>query len=537
VQAGCRRQQPLCASAMAVHLSSSLKRSGDTGLSPKMRGSRSGRIGIDSSVEDQIWSYTESFRQQQDPNSSFTDQLDELQQMSSKDMGISVHGFMESVRHFKKDPQQPLQDMLDTLSTQKATQRRHEAVERKKYEHKAKMSKSASAPAVAEQKPQQVSSTMAGSASYAFGPGFSKPQRHLRGHLKVPVLQPRDNDYIDIPGGVPVPGVGTYTMSSATLPEADEMAGGYTGGWNYADHKVFMDNFKKCGNKATRSFFEHVYHELPHIPPLTVIDHVHWLADFDDHLAKKQRRVDNFAYDREALSPQKTMKAPPTLEETQKMIMTMRRELTSEKRRAKELHSMAAAEEEFLGHSRHRKKYELESHQRFEGQVLESNLRGHPGFKKSPGYTWAHSREMRDLQEKKKTSLSHVRSSSHLDNPGPGQYLGLEPTHSIALRTAPGWTMRKRVGGLPKVDPSAVMGPGYAGDLDAWEALAKELKTTQFTKPTWTFGKEAGHKDAGYPTRALYGSNEMYAIIDKYSTPPEVGPGKYEQATSMVSKF
>lgn len=533
-----------------MHLAS-LKRgssTGDFGKSLKKRGSRASFLsgGVELPVEDQLWNYTESFRQNQDPDATFTDQLEELKHLSGQEMGISVHGFMESVRQFKKDPPMPIEDMLQSLSTQKAVQRRHEAVERKKYEHKARMSKSASAPAVAEQKAQQVSSAMPGSASYSFGPGFSKPQRHLRGPLKIPVLQPRDNDYIYIPGGVPVPGPGTHTLPSTTMPEAEERAGGYTGGWKFADHKVFMDTFKKCGRKATRTFFEHMYHELPDIPPLDIVDHMHWLADFDAHLAKKQRRVENFAYEREAVSPQRTQK-PPTLEETQKMILTQRKEMVGEKQKAQELHEMAAAEEKFLGHSRatcrgrdsrHVKKSEFEAHQRFEGQVLDSNLRGnHPGFKKSPGYTWAHSREMRDQREKKKTLLSGVRSSSHHDNPGPGQYLGLEPEHPIALRSAPSWTMRKRVGGLPKVDPSAVTGPGYAGDLDAWEALTKELKVTQFEKPTWSFGKEAGHKDAGYPSRALHGSNEMYAIIDKYSTPPEVGPGKYEHASCMVSQF
>eukprot|EP00930_Biecheleria_cincta_P075150 TRINITY_DN62325_c0_g1_i1.p1 TRINITY_DN62325_c0_g1~~TRINITY_DN62325_c0_g1_i1.p1 ORF type:complete len:557 (-),score=100.56 TRINITY_DN62325_c0_g1_i1:46-1632(-) len=528
-----------------MHLASMKQGSttGDPSSTLKKRGSRAtlrGSFlarGLELPVEDQLWNYTGSFRQNQDPEATFTEQLEELKQLSEQDMGISVHGFMESVRQFKKEPPMQIEDMLQNLTTQKATQRRHEAVERKKYEHKARMLKSASAPAVAEQKPQQVSSAMPGSASFSFGPGFSKPQTHLRGHLKIPVLQPRDSEYVFVPGGGPVPGPGAYTLPSTTLLEAEERGGGYTGGWSYADHKVFMDEFKKSGRKATRTFFKHVYHELPDIPPLTIIDHVHWLADFDTYLAKKQRRVDNFAYEREAVSPKKTQK-PPTLEETQQMILTMRKEMAGEKQKAQELHEMAAAEEKFIGHSRHAKKSEFEAHQRFEGQVLEGNLRGnHPGFKKSPGYTWAHSREMRDLREKKKTSLSHVRSSSHHDNPGPGQYLGLEPEHPIALRTAPSWTMRKRVGGLPKVDPSAVTGPGYAGDLDAWEALTKELKVTQFEKPTWTFGKEAGHKDAGYPSRALYGSNEMYAIIDKYSTPPEVGPGKYEHASCMVSQF
>lgn len=341
------------------------------------------------------------------------------------------------------------------------------------------------------------------------------------------MLEPRDPEYFAIPGGVPTPGVGTYTHKSTTLPEADEMGGGRSGGWHYPDHKVFMDAFKQHGRQADQHFFEHLYHELPNVPHLHIVDHVRWLANFEGHQAAKDRNLDRWKEERQFADLERTNKLP-TMEEQEQKMRTKRKELKEMKRRIQQLLDMADAEEKRLGISRKETKPDFEAHQRFEGEVLNGNLRGvHPCFKNSPGYTWAHSKDMRDVREKKKTDLSHVRSSSALDNPGPGEYTGLDEKINI-MKTKPSWTFRKK---LPaqKVDEPSPEGPGYAGPGHAWEKLSKELQVIQNVQPTWTFKKEK--------SRNMACSNEMHSIVDKFSTPPAVGPGKYEHSTSMVSQF
>merc|ERR550525_513609 len=71
-----------------------------------------------------------------------------------------------------------------------------------------------------------------------------------------------------------------------------------------------------------------------------------------------------------------------------------------------------------------------------DGTALERNMRGHPEFRKAPGFTFGCSRELRDPTQKQHTGLSHVRSTSALDAPGPGSY----PGHA---ETAPALTMRR----------------------------------------------------------------------------------------------
>eukprot|EP00931_Biecheleriopsis_adriatica_P004062 TRINITY_DN105786_c0_g1_i1.p1 TRINITY_DN105786_c0_g1~~TRINITY_DN105786_c0_g1_i1.p1 ORF type:complete len:562 (-),score=118.97 TRINITY_DN105786_c0_g1_i1:91-1662(-) len=497
-------------------------------------------------VEDLLSSFTASFHagdedKKREP-SSFCDQLEMLQQQ--KELGCTVKDFMETIKTMPKVREKSsMQDFMSTLDFQKAQKRRIEDSVVKKHEAKVRaMQRSASAPSLEEKEkaikecrskphtkaaqslePQGVSSTWRGSANYSFG----KPA-HKKGPFKIQVLNPRDPEYFAIPGGVPVPGVGTYTLRSTTLPEVSESGGGQSGGWAYADHKVFMEQFKKHGRKASELFFEHMYHELPHVPPLAVVDHVRWLANFELNQAGKQWKLDEYREEQKLFTMTLNQKFP-SAEEYEAKEKSKRKEVLAEKRKNKDLLAQADVEEKRLGISRKETKHDFQPHQRFEGEVIEGNLRGaHPCYKKSPGYSFAYSREDRDLQGKKKTDLSHVRSSSHWDNPGPGQYIGLEE-QSRPLKQAPSWTMRKK---LPpqKVDAPADGGPGYDGPLHAWDRLEKDLEVIQTRKPRWTMGKE----DA----RAYWAnSNEQYAVLDKFSTPPEVGPGKYEHATCMVSQF
>ncbi|CAE7924933.1 unnamed protein product [Symbiodinium sp. KB8] len=339
------------------------------------------------------------------------------------------------------------------------------------------------------------------------------------------------------------PGVGQYTLPSVSFPEVVEHGGSQTGGWKYAEHKMFMECLKQHRHKPTQHFFEHLYHEMPDLPRLDIVDHVHWLANYHFHLAQKQWNIDKYEDEKQAHAPwsqiispwplalrslqdlaragaclslvfqerqvedddleeafrpfgtivslhlplnrmtgetkgycmleyatfeeasaalaamhgrdmkgscmkvawlckedgddpgrakkpfaamQRTRKFPSIQEQEQKEMMH-RQEVLVERRKRDELHAWADREERRLGQKRFEVKDEFQPHQRFQGEVLEANLRGpHPGYKRAPGYTWCNSKERRDLQSRKMTDLSHVRSSSHLDGPGPGQYLGAD---------------------------------------------------------------------------------------------------------------
>jgi len=483
----------------------------------------------DLSVEERLLSFTQRFPsatgKDVNPDATFVEQLELLK--AQKELGTTLKDFMDSmILTGSKQPSSSMGELMDTLSIQKDEKKKQEDLEVKKYDERVRMQKSATAPILPSQTISTNSgalpSTLPGSAKFSFG----KP-RHEKGPFKIKVLEPRDPEYFAIPGGVPTPGIGTYTLKSSTVPEADEMGGGRSGGWPVADHLVFMDAFKKHGRQANHHFFEHLYHELPHVHHLKIVDHVRWLANFEGHQAGKDRNLERWREERQFADLQRTNKLP-TVEEHELKMMAKKKELKDEKKRCRQLLEQADAEEKLLGISRHESQHDFQAHQRFEGQVLNGNLRGvHPCYKNSPGYTWSYSKDMRDVREKNKTDLSHVRSSSALDNPGPGEYTGLQEKIGI-LKTKPSWTFGKKLPGQ-KVDQPSPEGPGYSGPGHAWEQLSKELKVIQNTQPTYSFKKEKA--------RMMACSNEMHSIVDKFSTPPGVGPGKYEHATCMVSQF
>lgn len=314
-------------------------------------------------------------------------------------------------------------------------------------------------------------------------------------------------------------------MPSVTFPEVVEHGGSQTGGWKYVDHKAFMERLKKHRHKPTKHFFEHLYHEMPHVTCFEIIDHVHWLADYMYHLAQKQWNIDTFVDEREQLVMVQQTQKFPSLEEQEQKLLMRRQEVIAERRKRDALHEYAAVEERRLKLKRREVSDELQPQQRFEGKVIESNLRGpHPGFQRSAGYTWCNSKDRRDLQSRKMTDLSHVRSSSHWDVPGPGKYIGLDE-QSRPMKQAPAYSLRIKHP-PPKVDESAVFGPGYDP-----VKVKEDLRwiSHHVNKPKWTFPKE----DA----RAQKLSNERHALEDKVSSPPEVGPGKYIYPPGFHTQF
>eukprot|EP00913_Durusdinium_trenchii_P030443 g28518.t1 len=116
---------------------------------------------------------------------------------------------------------------------------------------------------------------------------------------------------------------------------------------------------------------------------------------------------------------QQTQKFPSLEEQEQKLLMR-RQEVIAERRKRDALHEYAAVEERKFGENmffsyvfqrlklkRREVSDELQPQQRFEGKAI--------ACANSTVNKW---------QSRKMTDLSHVRSSSHWDVPGPGKYIG-----------------------------------------------------------------------------------------------------------------
>eukprot|EP00439_Symbiodinium_sp_Y106_P032585 s2051_g3.t3 len=102
------------------------------------------------------------------------------------------------------------------------------------------------------------------------------------------------------------PGVGQYTLPSVSFPEVVEHGGSQTGGWKYAEHKMFMECLKQHRHKPTQHFFEHLYHaprQTRCCGGLDIVDHVHWLANYHFHLAQKQWNIDKYEDEKQARGP------------------------------------------------------------------------------------------------------------------------------------------------------------------------------------------------------------------------------------------
>jgi len=348
---------------------------------------------------------------------------------------------------------------------------------------------------------QQVASTMHGSAAYSFG----RP-RHRRGKFGLQVLEPRDMDYVPPTGGVVVPGAGAHN-----IPHTDghdlEATEGHTGGWSWRQHSLFMQTLEEYEGVASPEFFDRLAFKLPGVPRKAFTDHLRWLADFELSAARKQRRVTTWV-----------------LESKGKDAPEDRKEQFMEWKRAREFNRQA--EEEDVRSGLRDRKIVFKPVQCGHGEVLLDNMRGHPQLRKAPGYTFGVSREIRDVREKRRTGLSHVRSTSALDAPGPGAYCGLAEKAPL-LEQKPSYSMGKA---LPaqKVRHASVEGPGYSGPLHAWDQVQKELAVKQSSNPAWAVSK--AHQ------RCEDCSNERKSLRDLTSTGPEIGPGYYRHATSFVTQ-
>lgn len=160
---------------------------------------------------------------------------------------------------------------------------------------------------------------------------------------------------------------------------------------------------------------------------------------------------------------------------------------------------------------------------------------GHPQCRKAPGYMWSSRTEPRDIiysqaahrsdpatTRNRFTSLSHVRSDSFLDVPGPGTY---NVVHEEGLRhrisgknqsDMPSYTMRSAC----KKDVNLQRHPVGPGPFEY--DIRHKQKVSNHRQPTWIIPK---HKRVSE------------ALLPFGGTPSEVGPGKYDHAIALHSKF
>jgi len=296
--------------------------------------------------------------------------------------------------------------------------------------------------------PRQLPSHFLGSESFSFGPGYQKP-RHLKGKLKVPVLEPRDPECLKMHDEC-VPGPGTHEVRHYLGLHSPEAGGGGTGGWPAGDHDVFLRVFHSSDfrGEASPDFFDRVKVLLPEVPRLKIVEHVKWLIDYEHHKLKLHHKGEKFREETHtalefASTGEMTRSAPlmKKMEDSKAVRWDKTKEI---RKKLDKLHGQAEMERARWGLKEQtpaQDGFRAEQHSHSASHMVDGGMRAHPFYKKSPGYTWSASREIRDVRDKNLTHLSQVRSGTHLDNPGPGHYVGQHEADRI-MKRSPCYTMR-----------------------------------------------------------------------------------------------
>lgn len=412
-------------------------------------------------------------------------------------------------------------ELLRTLSSQKDSLRESQALEdeesalrlrralAKQNPPRRQLAQSSSAPALSLEK----NSSWATGCSYSFG----KP-RHRKGKYGIPVCEPRDAEYAQarLGGGYRIPGVGQYDLTDPDgLPEPDP-AQGLTGGWTASQHEIFIQTFRESQREATPEFFRLLRARLPQVPFWQLCDHVRWYALREQTEAQKLRRIFTWRTEQD-------IGAFVASTDSAKEQEGEKRRLARLLQRADE----AEAGEEDARQWRPRQVLMRNRQLGPGGEELHANLTGHQEFRRSPSYTFGASRDPRDYTAKRFTLSAHVRSTSALDNPGPGSYCGLNEKLG-QMKAAPSWSMRPHLDVDPsggRNDPSCPdQGPGYNGRLEgrggelAWRRAQEDLRAIQTRKPTWRFGTEAQRFEK---------ASSASPMFTDLRTPDNLGPGSY----------
>lgn len=418
--------------------------------------------------------------------------------------------------------------LLRTLSSQKDSLRESQALEgeastlrlrralAKEKPPRRQLAQASSAPVLGLEK----NSTWSAGCSYSIG----KP-RHRKGKYGIPVCEPRDAEYAQarLGGGYRVPGVGHYNLihtSPDGLPEPD-VAQGLTGGWPASQHETFKQTLRESRSEATPEFFRLLRQRLPQVPFWQICDHVRWYALREQTEAQKLRRIVRWRMEEDIGAYQASAAETKEREgEKKRLARLLQRADEAEAdegnagrpravpMRNRQLRGPGGGEERILGPG---------------GEELDADLTGHPEFRRSPHYTFGASRDPRDYAAKRLTQNAHVRSTSALDNPGPGSYCGLNEKLRL-MKTVPSWSMRPRLN-VDTNDPSCPdQGPGYHGRLEgkggelAWIRAQEDLRTIQTRKPTWRFGTEAQRFEK---------ASSASPMFTDLRTPDNLGPGSY----------
>lgn len=160
---------------------------------------------------------------------------------------------------------------------------------------------------------------------------------------------------------------------------------------------------------------------------------------------------------------------------------------------------------------------------------------GHPLCKKAPSFSWSGQTEPRDVittqfasrsdnatTTNRYSHLAHVRSDSCLDVPGPGAYLGLNEMgleHKMPGKSQanmPSYTMRPK---CAKIDNNPRR-PPFPGPFE-YETGHKQ-KVLNRRQPAFIIPKMKRVSEA---------------LLPACGTTDHVGPGKYDHAISLHSKF
>lgn len=412
-----------------------------------------------------------------------------------------------------------LDELLRTLTSQKEALRR--AHEKEDAAHARKLRKqlhgrnsSSSSNIIVKSQSVPVmqlekSSSMPNSASFSFG-----KLRHRKGKYGILVCEPRDADYQDARLGdnYNIPGVGHYRHPRTDGHEwrATEAFGGSTGDWTAHEHEVFLQTLAESDDReASRDFFTILTQRLPYMPHWRQCDHVRWYAQWERQDHQKQRRVVRWRQEH-------TRGLDPAYISEAEM-----HERAAEARRVERLCHQAGEEE--ARWSRPKDAATKMQQRNCDGEVLDDNLRGHLQFRKSAGYTFGASRQPLDTWARRFTSSSQVRSSSHLDNPGPGHYLGLDEKIG-QMKQMPRYTFAMKFSPEAVDQPVVTAGPGYMGELrgTGWEhagvRLQEDLRQIQVKKPAWSFGNEE---------QRFQGASSASQALTDQGTPNNVGPGSH----------
>mmetsp|Transcript_3215 Transcript_3215/g.8619 ORF Transcript_3215/g.8619 Transcript_3215/m.8619 type:complete len:454 (-) Transcript_3215:64-1425(-) len=418
-------------------------------------------------------------------------------------------------------------ELLRTLSSQKDSLRETQSLEAKESSLRLRralakerptrgaLAQSSSAPVLSLEK----NSAWSAGCSYSFG----KP-RHRKGKYGIQVCEPRDEEYAQarLGGGYKIPGVGHYNLTSPDGLAQPDVAQGLTGGWPAAQHEAFTQTLRESRNEATPEFFRLLRQRLPEVPFWQICDHVRWYALRERAEAQKLRRIVRWRTEQDlgGSSVDSAAETREREEEKRRLARLLQRADEAEAEEGNEL----AEGRHFLPSAGRPRAVLMRNRQLGPGGAeLAANLTGHPEMRRSPSYAFGASRDPRDYAAKRLTQNAHCRSTSALDNPGPGSYCGLDEKLRL-MKTVPSWSLRPRLD-RDTNDPSCPdQGPGYHGRLEgkggelAWRRAQEDLRTIQTRKPTWKFGTEA--------QRFEKASSASPNFTD-LRTPNTLGPGSY----------